>query len=249
MRFYDVKTKTKCMEVSKKSGKGVKAPTIADAIELGLVPSVTEIIGIINKPYLYSWMEDRAFKFAWDSAQTPISYDEARELYKKSSEEARDAGTALHDQMSRLEVNDLTQEAVAWLKSRYVRMQHEVQFTHYTYGGTIDLIGTKENGDIDVVDFKFVTSERKPRDSELWQLAAYRNYVIHDAVAQADKKVGAINLLILQETGKICVAHEWTDRDIEKGYHVFTALEEAWQVINNYNILRGKRFYEKDSTG
>lgn len=249
MRFYDVKTRAKCLEIPKKPGVGTKAPTINDAIAMGLVPSVTEIIGIINKPYLATWMEDRAFKFAWDSAQTPASYEEARELYKKSSEEARDAGTKLHDQMSRLEVNDFTQEAVSWLKDRYVSMQHEVSFTFFTYGGTIDLIGTKANGDVDIVDFKFVMSDRKPRDSELWQLAAYRNYVVHEVVAKPDIKVGAINLLILQETGKICTAHEWSDQDLVKGYHIFTTLEESWQAINNYNILRGKRFYEKEPTG
>ena len=248
MRFYDVKTRSRCNEVPKKSGNGTKAPTINDAIALGLVPSVTEIINIVNKPYLATWMEDRAFKFAWDSAQAPISYEEARELYKQSSEQARDRGTELHDQMSRLEVNDFTQEAVQWLRERYVDIKHEVQFTFFTYGGTIDAICTKQDGSVDVLDFKFVMSERSPRDSELWQLAAYRNYIIHEVVAKPGTKVGAINLLILQETGKIVTAHEWSERDLERGYHTFSALEEAWQVINNYNILRGKRFYEKDSS-
>lgn len=239
MRFYDIKSQSRCIEIPKKSGDGMKAPTIKDAIEYNLVPSVTEILNVINKPYLLTWVEDRAFKFAWDSAQTGIQYDEAKDLYRKSSEEARDKGTELHDQMSRMEVNDFTSEAINWINERYVKIEHEVQFAHYVYGGTIDAICTTKDGEVDVLDFKFVMSDRKPRDSELWQLGAYKSYV------DTTRKVRSCwNLLISQETGKLLTAHEWSASDLERGYHIFQTLLDVWQLTNNYNILRGKRYYD-----
>ena len=241
MRFYDIKTQSRCSEIPKKSGNGTKAPTIKDAIELTLVPSCTEILNIVSKPYLLTWIEDRAFKFAWDSALTSIPYEDAKTQYKQMSDQARDRGTELHDQMSRMEINDWTSEAINWINERYVKIEHEVQFAGTMYGGTIDAICTDKDGNVDILDFKFVMSDRKPRDSELWQLAAYKSHVDITRPVRT-----CYNLLISQETGKLLVAHEWSKEELDRGYHVFQSLLDSWQHINNYNIIRGKRYYDTE---
>jgi len=235
VRFYH--EGARLTEVPKKSG-GTKAPTIREAIELGAVPSVTEVLNLIAKPFLFTWVEDKAFQFAWDSAATPIPYEDAKELYKSQSKAAMDKGSELHDKMSRLEPDEFTQEAVAWVNERYKITEHEIQFSSDTYGGTIDLIGKNDDGSVDIIDFKFVMSDRKPRDQELWQLAAYRAWV------QETRSVRkCINLLISQDDGHIISAHEWTEEELNHGYFIFQSILAAWGAINNYDLVNKRKYH------
>lgn len=49
-------------EVPKKSGPGMRAVRITDALEMGLIPSVTTVLKVAHKPELQDWMIKQAVK-------------------------------------------------------------------------------------------------------------------------------------------------------------------------------------------
>lgn len=244
-RFYDPKTQRRVDSVPKKDGKGTKDATIADARKLLFVPSVTTICDLVAKPFLLNWLQTQAFDSAWQSATTPISKDEAWAYYQQQSAIARDRGSDLHDKMSRLEQCPETLQALAWIASQnYTKTEHEVQFAHDKFGGTIDFIGyvntDLNHPTVDLLDFKFVTKDRQAYDNELWQLSAYAMYL--SSAGYIVRNVS--NLYISQETGELLKVHNWTMDQLSRGYTTFFSILMLWERINNYNIGKGK-FYEE----
>jgi len=77
--------------------------TVADARKLGLLPSVTSIIGILDKPQLTSWKIEQAIM---SSLTLPKEADETLETYarrvvkdsKESTTKAAEHGTRMHEQ-------------------------------------------------------------------------------------------------------------------------------------------------------
>jgi hypothetical protein len=53
-----------CYQLPKKNGNGVKEPTLRDAKELGLLPSVTTILSVLAKPGLERWKLEQAIHSA-----------------------------------------------------------------------------------------------------------------------------------------------------------------------------------------
>lgn len=49
-----------CYELPKKTSEGMKQPTLTDARQLGLLPSVTTILKILHKPNLQDWLIEQA---------------------------------------------------------------------------------------------------------------------------------------------------------------------------------------------
>lgn len=91
-----------CHEVPRKDGKGMKQVTLREAREMNLVPSVTNVMGIISKPGLETWKQTQCIEAALTLprlvaepldafAQRVVADAEAR------SEAARSFGTAIHD--------------------------------------------------------------------------------------------------------------------------------------------------------
>jgi|DEB0MinimDraft_10_1074344.scaffolds.fasta_scaffold47761_2 hypothetical protein len=230
MRYYDPKTNKRAKQIEKKTKPGqYRDPTITDARKLGLVPSVTTIIDTISKPMLYEWLQHQAFDSAWESAQTPISKEEAWGYYKQESTKVRDKGSELHDNMSRLEENEITSRLVQYLKQHYVEFEHEIEFCAPLYGGTIDMLAKRHDGTWDMIDFKFCSKLRKPYPSELWQMAAYSSECIKMDGA-------AINIIIDQNTGEF-ECYPWSKDEVDTGYRQFMAIHRAWEYVNNYIIL------------
>lgn len=243
-RFYDPKTQRRVDSVPKKDGKGTKDATIADARKLLFVPSVTTVCDIVAKPFLLTWLQQQAFDSAWNSATTPMPKEEAWAYYQQQSAIARDKGSDLHDKMSRMEECPETLQALAWIASQnYTKTEHEVQFAHDKFGGTIDFIGYVSTDlnipTVDLLDFKFVTKERQAYDNELWQLSAYAMHL--SAVGYNVRNV--LNLYISQDTGALLKVHHWTAEELHRGYSTFYSILRLWERINNYQIGTGK-FYE-----
>jgi hypothetical protein len=238
-RFYDRNTQARVDGIPKKDGSGLRDATIADARKNMYVPSVTTVIDVVAKPFLLNWLQTQAFDSAWSSAATPISKEEAWAYYQQQSAIARDRGSDLHDKMSRLEQCPETLQALAWIGSRgYTKLEHEVQFAAEQFGGTIDLIGVHSDSDklVDLLDFKFVTKDRQPYDSELWQLSAYREALIEQGWTVSN----VYNLYISQESGALLNVKHWTNADLLRGYVTFQTILDLWQQLNNYAIGRGK---------
>ena len=94
-----------CYELKKKTGEGMKTPTLADARILNLLPSVTSIIRVLNKPALNNWLTEQAVMAVMTTPRNegePI--DEfinrvlnVEKIQDQESKVASDRGTAIHD--------------------------------------------------------------------------------------------------------------------------------------------------------
>ena len=58
--WYDSATGEPRHEIPKAKGDGMRKPTIADARKLKLLPSVTSILKVIDKPALTTWKIEQA---------------------------------------------------------------------------------------------------------------------------------------------------------------------------------------------
>jgi len=245
IRFYDPKSNARVGQIPKKSGNGMKDPDIRDCIANRWVFSTTSITDTISKPFLATWLAEQAFNSAWDSSHTPMTKDEAFIYFQQQSAIARDKGSDLHDKISRLEETPLTKPTLDWLKAQgYLSLSHEVQFATTLYGGTIDLIARVEEGRLgmaDLIDFKTVTKDRKPYDTELWQIAAYREFLASNVPVRR-----CINIYISQENGSILSVKEWTKDELQQGYETFLDILKVAYRLANYDVWSGRRFYEKE---
>lgn len=73
---------TACHQVQAKSGKGLRDTTLRDARELGLFPSTTSILKVINKPELENWKQTQAILAA---LTLPRKREEFEEWYRRTS--------------------------------------------------------------------------------------------------------------------------------------------------------------------
>jgi hypothetical protein len=94
-----------CFEIPKAKGDGTRAPTVADARKLGLLPSVTGIINLLNKPALNDWKAKQVANVLMKAKQNDgESMDDFFErviskerLHEQESRKAMDTGTIIHD--------------------------------------------------------------------------------------------------------------------------------------------------------
>src|SRR5688572_22680920 len=144
-----------------------------------VVPGVTTILGVINKPALLKW--------AWQCGMDGIDLEKARG-------EAADIGTLAHfmvechhngaeADLSEFSAEQQDKATNAFLKFlefwegsgfRMVRSEAQLVSENYRYGGTIDTIFEDDKGRLGILD----TKTSKAIYSEYWtQVAAYKQLV------------------------------------------------------------------------
>jgi hypothetical protein len=159
--------------------------TVRDARELGLVPSVTTILGIIAKPGLNNWLQQQVLlaaltlpRVAGESEENWL--DRVMSDSRSTGKDAAQRGTEMHGVLESFyrgynqefpryvyQVNDA-------LNAHFGQNQHwdaERSFAYKGFGGKVDLIS-----DNIVVDFKSKDTLNKvvPFHEQIMQLAAYR---------------------------------------------------------------------------
>jgi len=137
-----------------------------------LVPSVTNVIGALNKPALPRWAAKVVAEQAWALRGSIANLEEAEaiDLLKgspwRSSTRAADRGTTIHDRLEQITLGrepdgPLTGEALdfadgidAFLKAHDVRpWSTEVTMFGDGYAGTADFLGTIDDVPV-VMDYK-----------------------------------------------------------------------------------------------
>lgn len=89
-------------EIAKKDGTGNRAVTVADARKIGLLPSVTNVLGVLAKPGLDAWKVEQGIMAA---LTLPRAQDEPLDAFAHrvvadmgdQVEKAADFGTAIHN--------------------------------------------------------------------------------------------------------------------------------------------------------
>lgn len=229
--------------------KGTGLPrntTLADARKLNLLPSVTSILGMLNRPALNDWKMEMAIEAA---LTTPRREDEdLHQFAVRCAEEAQsvaaraaDFGTRMHDlaaqyakAKSLLEfIDDDLKPYIPFLEAFFSDIEEVINSESFVvgngYAGRIDLLAiTKSNG---VCLFDFKTKKFKNGKADFWpdnvrQLAAYREALgCHCALVNV-----GINS---QEPRPFCL-HQWDEDEAKRGLEIFMKTLELWQLVNNY---------------
>jgi len=179
------------------SAKGEpRRTTLGDARKLGLLPSVTNIIGVIAKPELTAWLQEQAVMAALTLPRQPGEREDAFAKRvvadsRTTRDGAADFGTAFHNGAERvartLEV-DPADRLAPWLNlyrdwfqascARLLWTERALVNAEVGYAGTADLLMEHRVHGLTLVDLKTQhvrgTSGQATYRSWGYELAAYR---------------------------------------------------------------------------
>lgn len=235
-----------CYTLPKKSGPGLKVPTLADARELQLIPSVTTILRILHKPALQDWLIEQSVLAVLTTPRHPGEQDDAfirrvlhdEKVQDQEAKTAADRGTMIHDAIaSHLKGEQYDPRGLPYVEAvlPIIKMLGRIQWTEKNlagdgYAGRSDIL--LEN-DINLILLDFKSAKTMPtKDS--WpehrlQTAAYAKTLGN----VADKHVITGNIyLSTVEVGKVAyfLQEDWL-RTYEEG---FMPLVKYWQFSNDY---------------
>jgi len=210
---------------------------VKDARELGLVPSVTTIIGQLAKPGLDRWKSEQLLL----AALTLPRYDNEAESdwlervmadSRSTGKEAAERGTRMHGVLEnfyrRKEIGILpfyVIEVDRTITAHFGAQQWaaEASFAHpQGFGGKIDL-----NGSNVVIDFKSKVgdiSKVKPYHEQIMQLAAYRV-----GLGMPDARCANV---YFNETGDVTLV-EHTPDQLDDAFSCFQCLLQYYKIKNN----------------
>lgn len=231
-----------CYFVPNAKGTGTRDTTIRDARKLNLVPSVTEIMKIADKPGLNKWLIDQHIMAAltlpreegWDD-ETFIK--KVRQDASEQALKARDKGTMIHDVIERhylgqSSVDDLYEYDMLF-KSITKSLDSEFGLNQWIpeksfssplgYGGKCDI-----HSPVAVVDFKTT-------DKDLDGVKCYAEHQMQGAAYKHGlglKHAVTANLFINSNTYDVkLIIHDETERHWE----MFKCLLKFWQLSKGYD--------------
>jgi hypothetical protein len=215
--------------------------TLRDARKLGLVPSVTTVMGVAAKPALENWKIDRALESAmklepYDGETDAKFMARAKWDSKKAGKEAAAKGTRIHAMLEMgftLGVDSDVFRAVSELLEETYPNETwfaEDSFCTGGYGGKIDLYSksgifvdfkTKDNLDVDKVS-KLVYDEHG------MQLSAYAN-------GMEFKDPERCSIFVDRDVPARVGLHIWEKETHQKHLGMFKNLLSYWQLVKNYD--------------
>ena len=230
--------------------KGEPRPTtLRDARKLGLLPSVTNILGVIAKPALTSWLQEQAVLAALTLPRLAGESEDAfaRRVVEDSlttRDGAADFGTAFHhgaEQIAKSLEIDRAEVLSAWLELyrdwfqancvRVLWTEQRAVSNLFGYAGTADLLIEHRVHGLCLVDLKTMKLnpkyKAKPYSTWCYQLAAYR--------AALGVRATCLNLIVNSVAPELPVEHVWSEPEMESGLRAFMAARELWNIENDYN--------------
>lgn len=225
--------------------------TIADCRKLGLLPSVTNVLGIKAKPALTTWIKDMAILAAITSERQENETDEdwGRRIAQESDEvtqRAAEFGTAVHkmiedvgDGYGNIVCDERVQPYVAFARQWFEDNVKEVISQEAVvvgdgYAGRADLFAVDQDGVKTLFDFKTKQLRRdakgqwkKPQVYPEWtaQLAAYGKVLGAERVANV--------VINAHEPCEFITIYHKTD-SVSHELETFNLTLKLWQHINKY---------------
>ena len=214
--------------------------TLADARKMALVPSVTTILSVADKPALTAWKVDQALMAA---LTLPRVEGESLDDFKKGaamdakqqSIDAADEGTRIHGALESSYLGDgwdsqytshvlSARQAISDVFGNQVWRAEKSFCSPMGYGGKVDL-----HSDQVVIDFK--TKDFGPGDKvvaydeQIMQLDAYRHGLGYPTATMANVYISR------SHPGEVrIIVHEEGDH-----YQRFCLLLEYWKLSKKYN--------------
>lgn len=240
-------------EVAKKDGKGMRPTNLADARKLNLVPSVTTILRILDKPALNAWKVEQAVLAIVTAKRKDGETDDAfvdRVLHQEKQQEqeaqiARDKGTEIHDAIEAYFAGLEVPEAMdPWIRPVLDRLMEfgqkassEVILVGDDYAGQTDLL--QDCGEWwRIWDFKGTKNLPDPAKGA-WlehqlQLSAY-GWALKNKLRRAGQVkpilVGNIYISSITPGQYVICEHENWEETYTEG---FAPLVRHWQFVNKY---------------
>lgn len=232
---------TPAYEVRAKNGN-MRPTTLADARKLGLVPSVTTVLAVIDKPQLTTWKVKQGILAALTLPRIDGEPEDAYldRIMRDGQQQARDAadeGNRIHDAIEASFKRKPYPAAYAphvkgardALDASFPGITDwvaEASFAHPDgYGGKVDLHSPSTGI---VVDWKgkdgdFMDGKKLAYDQHI-QLAAYQDGL------DLPRTVCANGFVSRTHPG-LAVIHRWTPEEIEQGSRIFRAALGLWQAV------------------
>lgn len=219
--------------------------TLRDARKLNLLPSVTTILGTIDKPGLNNWKQNQLMLAAMT---LPRLEGEDTDAFLKrvpkdaftASTDARDRGSLIHDCLEAYAVglpkqyapdvqaiaNHAFGEIVKYTGTS--RFNVESTVAGDGYGGMVDAY-TDEHDNRYIIDWKtkdLVDGKKNHWPEMAMQLAAY-----DQALGNPGRR--CINVFVDRTDPKV-VIHEWKSEEIDVAWKKFELLVKYWQLDKGY---------------
>lgn len=232
-------------EIQSKGG-GLRAVTLRDARTIGLVPSVTTVLQVIDKPALTSWKVDQGILAALTLPKLEGEADKEylARIKADSGQQAKDAaeeGTRIHDAIEAHfkgnPVPDRYGPHVAAVVAELARIfpgvtdwVAEVSFGHSDgYGGKVDLHSPSTGITVDHKgkDGDFTDGKKLAYDQH-WQLAPYQ-------AGLGFRNGPAANIFVSRTHPGAVTSHVWTTEEMAYGLEVFMAALNLWKAIKKFD--------------
>jgi hypothetical protein len=236
---------------------------VRDARKLGLLPSVTNVLGVINKPELVEWKMTQAVLAA---LTLPRMEGEDLGLFAKRVVEdaqsqvkgAAEFGSAFHagaEQVAKsLEVDPAGPYAAwlnlhrDWFQANCVRVEWTERVlvnTELGYAGTADLLVEHQQHGLTLVDYKTqgVKPGKTPRAYGSWgqQLAAYRRAIGNppSLSSGAARPMACLSVIVNSAEPSAPVEHLWSEEELRAGLESFEAALVIWRNEKVYDPRAG----------
>lgn len=250
--YYRIDTGEPCYTVETKTG-GRRNTNVADARKLGLVPSYSTIVSLLNKEGINLWMQDQIMEacvewpygnmsskvFDKDENYVTAWKKEIKEIAGKMGRQSRERGTMVHDLLEKVykgedvgrehdslifPVLNLVANEIGTIRSHH--WVAEQSFAYNGYGGKVDL-HTKHIGAGVVLDFKTKDvddiKKMKPYPNDVMQHAAYR-----DGLGLPHAK--CYTLFVNVKHPGMLTLHEWKEEQVSKAGKMFSLLKQYWYL-------------------
>lgn len=237
---------TPCYELKKKTSEGTKQPTLTDARQLGLLPSVTTILKILHKPNLQDWLIEQAVLAVMT---TPQRDGETRDEFvhrvltvdrvqDQEADAAADRGKLIHDALEKAVKNEEYPASLLMYVSPVLSVVRQLGRVVWTekhlvgdgYAGRADILLQDEHT-LTLLDFKTAkTMPKKQSWSEhMLQTAAYAQTLGNTE----SNRIVTGNIYISTTTpGEVAL---FLQSDWQLTYaNGFRKLVDYWQWVNAY---------------
>jgi hypothetical protein len=220
--------------------------TLRDARQLGLVPSVTTVLDVLNKAALVEWKVKQGILAALTLTRVT---DESDEIYlarvlddsKQQAIQAAEEGNRIHDAIEASFKGQPVPEAYwkhvqavhAKLKETFPNVGDWIAETSFAsplgYGGKVDLHSPSHGI---VVDHK--SKDMAPGDTKKlaydqdWQLSAYHRGL------QLPVNVCA-NVFVSRTVPGYVEIHVWKSEEIQEAWNVFSCSLATWKCIKGFD--------------
>lgn len=239
---------TPCFELPKKSGEGMKRPTIVDARELGLVPSVTTILKTLNRPALNQWITEQSVLAALTTPRNKgETVDEfvhrvfhVEQIQDQEAEKAANRGTDIHEAIAR-SLNGMewdsqwkpyVQSVLTIVESLGKIAWSEKILVGDGYAGRADLL-VEDDRWLTLTDFKSTGTlpKKDAYDEHKMQVAAYAKALGNTANKHVQT---ALVYLSTKKPGETAVffQEDWL-RHYDEG---FVPAMKIWRYLNDYRV-------------